>query len=38
MIVFILSQNVNLLNSKDLEEREIDEDLGSYWKNLNGID
>lgn len=38
MIIFIFSQNLNLLNDKNLEEREINEELGLYWKNLNGID
>ena len=37
MIIFIVYQNFNLLQT-DVEDRELDENLGSYWKNLNGID
>ena len=38
LVIFILSQNINLLKNGNLEERVIDENLGMYWKNLNGID
>lgn len=27
-----------MLKNRNLEERVIDEDLGLFWKNLNGID
>ncbi len=37
MIIFIVYQNFNLLQT-DEEDKELDENLGSYWKNLNGID